>query len=59
MTKATIGLFEAGTYDADFIRAHGSPADWFRPLLGPDSTDRFDYRVYHAYTCDLPDSIDD
>ncbi|MDA1311006.1 MAG: type 1 glutamine amidotransferase [Proteobacteria bacterium] len=59
MTKATIGLFEAGTYDADFIRDHGSPAGWFRRLLGQASADRFDYRVYHAYAGELPDAVDE
>ena len=61
MTKTTIDLFKAETYDADFIRAHGSPVDWFRRLFGRagGSAVRFDYRVFHAYGGDLPGAIDD
>jgi GMP synthase-like glutamine amidotransferase len=59
MTKPTIGLFEAGSYDPDFIGAHGAPSDWFKRFLGRVSDDGLEYRVYRAYDGDIPATVDE
>jgi GMP synthase-like glutamine amidotransferase len=59
MTKPIIGLFEAGTYDPDFISAHGAPGDWFQRFLGRVSNDSLAYRVYRPYDDDIPATIDE
>lgn len=59
MSKPTIGLFEAGTYDPTFIAAHGGPADWFRRFLGRASSDGLDFRTYLAFDGEIPRSVDE
>ena len=59
MTKPLIGLFEAGSYDAEFIDAHGAPSDWFKRFLGRVSGGGLEYRVYRAYDDEIPGAVDE
>lgn len=57
MTKPRIGLFQAGSYDRNFIAAYGTPSDWFETFLDRASDGRLSYRAYRAFDGEIPDSV--
>jgi len=59
MRKPVIGLLEAGTYDADFKHAHGSPSDWFKQFFCRVSNGGLEYKVYRTFDGEIPQSTDE